>query len=426
MQLKAQKSSFVPFSKKQRKIMTWWHPLSPVKDAEGIICDGSIRAGKTFPMSMSFVEWAFYNFDEHSFAICGKTIGSIRRNVILWLKPLLKLRGYDVHEKLGDKVLILSKNGKTNYFYLFGGMDESSQDLIQGFTLAGVLFDEVALMPESFVNQATGRCSVEGSKLWFNCNPGSPSHWFKMNWLDKAKEKGFIHIHFMMEDNPSMSEAKRLTYYNRWAKGGVFFKRFILGLWVMAEGAIFDCLTDDNFYTKLPLSAWHLERCTYTTGVDVGTQNAQVYLLGIDDGDTLWIEKEYFYSGRQSEVQKTHSQYGDDYDSFVSGFPVSKAVLDPAAASFKAELRNRGHRVKDADNEVIEGIRWMLSVIGCRKVKINKSNCPNLIRQMYSYVWDTKPTEKGKEQPLKKDDDGPDCLRYLLKEVFTRRRIGDL
>lgn len=419
-------AKIVPFSKKQRQIMSWWAPKSPVRDSEGIICDGSIRAGKTFPMAISFIEWAFHYFDGEAFAMCGKTVGALGRNVLRWLKPLLAKRGYTVvHRRNSDEgnYLDISKNGKSNRFYIFGGRDESSQDLIQGLTLAGVFFDEVALMPESFVNQAIGRCSVEGAKHWFNCNPGSPSHWFKLEWLDKAEEKGYLHIHFRMEDNPSLSDKVRQGFYNRFV--GVFFKRYILGLWVMAEGAIYDMWTDDNEYTVLPFDRDDINHpYDRDIAVDYGTANPMVFLEVLDDGENLYVENEYYYNGRKSQAQKTDSQYADDLDKF-SGGPnqVRYIVLDPSAASFRAELRNRGYRVKDADNEVLDGIRLTATLIGRRILKANR-RCVNFLREMQSYVWDPKPTDKGNEKPLKKDDHAPDAIRYRVKTLFKPRRLA--
>lgn len=177
---------FSPFSQKQKQVLTWWCEGSPVHDKDGIIADGAIRSGKTISMSLSFAMWAMSTFNGQNFAMCGKTIGSFRRNVLFWLKLMLRSRGYSITDHRADNLLTIRKKGKENYFYIFGGKDERSQDLIQGITLAGVFFDEVALMPESFVNQATGRCSVKGSKFWFNCNPDGPYHWFKLNWIDKS------------------------------------------------------------------------------------------------------------------------------------------------------------------------------------------------------------------------------------------------
>ena len=229
---------FQPFSRKQRQVLNWWTEESPVKDCDGTIADGAIRSGKTVSMSLSFVLWAMSSFQGQNFAMCGKTIGSFRRNVLFWLKLMLKSRGYRVSDHRADNLVVISKGDVENYFYIFGGKDERSQDLIQGITLAGVFFDEVALMPESFVNQATGRCSVDGSKFWFNCNPDGPYHWFKQNWIDQKEKKNLIYLHFTMDDNLSLSEKVKIRYRGMYS--GVFYQRYILGLWCMAEGIIYD------------------------------------------------------------------------------------------------------------------------------------------------------------------------------------------
>ena len=195
------KFTFKPFSKKQLQVLFWWQ--SPqYKDKFAIIADGSVRAGKTVIMSFSYVRWAMMNFDGVNFGMAGKTIGSLRRNVIRDLKRMLISEHYHVKDNQSENMLTVSKNGKTNYFFLFGGTNEASQDLVQGITLGGFFFDEVALMPESFVAQATSRLSVEGSKAWFNCNPDSPYHWFKLQWIDQLAKKNAIRIHFLMKDNP--------------------------------------------------------------------------------------------------------------------------------------------------------------------------------------------------------------------------------
>ena len=164
-------------SQRQKQVLSWWTPQSAYSSYNGIIADGAIRSGKTFAMSFSFVQWAMTCYSGQQFAMCGKTISSFRRNVLGTLKQQLAARSYNVKEHRAENCMTVSKGGRTNEFYFFGGKDESSQDLIQGITLAGAFFDEVALMPQSFVNQATARCSVTGSKFWFNCNPGSPQHW---------------------------------------------------------------------------------------------------------------------------------------------------------------------------------------------------------------------------------------------------------
>ena len=155
---------FRPFSRKQKVVLTWWMPESPFYRCDGIIADGAVRSGKTLSMSLSFVLWAMAQFDCKNFALCGKTRGSLRRNCINDLKRMLPECGYEVEDRRGEGRLTVRGGGRANDFYLFGGLDERSQDLIQGITLAGVLLDEAALLPESFVQQATLRCSVTGAR----------------------------------------------------------------------------------------------------------------------------------------------------------------------------------------------------------------------------------------------------------------------
>ena len=217
--------------------MTWWTARSPFREYDGIIADGAIRSGKTVSMSLAFILWAMSSFNGMNFAICGKTIGSLRRNVITGLKQMLPAAGCRITDRLTENLLIVSCGKKVNFFYLFGGKDESSQNLIQGITLAGAFFDEVALMPESFVNQATARCSVEHAKWWFNCNPEGPFHWFKTNWIDRAAERRLLYLHFVMTDNLTLSPRTLEKYRNMYT--GVFAQRFILGQWAAADGVIY-------------------------------------------------------------------------------------------------------------------------------------------------------------------------------------------
>ncbi|MGN1131200.1 MAG: PBSX family phage terminase large subunit, partial [Ruminococcus sp.] len=231
-----------PFSKKQMRVLTWWCKGSRYAHKDAIICDGAVRSGKTFCMSLSFVFWMFYKFNGMSFAICGKTIRSARRNIITPMISTLKSLGFDVNEKLSENFIVIKYKGRENRIYIFGGKDESSASLVQGMTLAGVLFDEVALMPRSFVEQALARCSVEGSTFWFNCNPEYPAHWFYRNWILNAKKKNALYIHFTMEDNPSLSKETLERYKTLYT--GTFYQRFILGKWVATSGAIYPFMNE--------------------------------------------------------------------------------------------------------------------------------------------------------------------------------------
>ena len=228
---------FQPFSKKQLTVLTWWCRGSPYSRCDSILCDGAVRSGKTICMSLSFLAWAFYQFSDASFAICGKTVASLRRNVVQPLLPALRELGFTCTEKLSRNMIEISRAGRQNHFYLFGGRDESSASLIQGMTLGGVLLDEVALMPRSFVEQALARCSLEGSRFWFNCNPEHPQHWFHEEWVLKAKEKNCLYLHFTMRDNPSLTPAILKRYETLYS--GAFYERFVEGKWVAAQGLVY-------------------------------------------------------------------------------------------------------------------------------------------------------------------------------------------
>ena len=447
---KVQTFQFRPFSRKQKQILTWWLLDSPVKDYDGIIADGAIRSGKTVCMSLSFVFWAMQSFNGQNFAMCGKTIGSFRRNVLFWLKLMLRSRGYRVTDHRADNLVEISRRRITNYFYVFGGKDERSQDLIQGITLAGLFCDEVALMPESFVNQATGRCSVTGSKYWFNCNPDGPYHWFKVNWIDKAigylgKKKAakireeaekagrdpglkkLLYVHFTMDDNLSLSEEIKARYRSMYT--GVFFKRYIMGLWAMAEGIIYDMFDPDrNTVDTEALAAAYKARTGYSfwTGeryvsCDYGTQNPTAFLLWEKGADKKWYcRREYYYSGREKGRQKTDAEFSSDLRAWLGGLEIRAVILDPAAASFKAQLEKDGFKVKKAKNDVLDGIRFVATLLNQGSVFIDKS-CENLIKEFASYIWDAKAAEKGEDKPVKDHDHALDALRYFCMTIIRMR-----
>ena len=417
---------FKPFSKKQRQILNWWMLNSPVHDMDGIIADGAIRSGKTVSMCLSFIMWAMESFDHQNFAMCGKTIGSFRRNVLSLLKLMLKSRGYKLEEHRTDNLLVIKRKGKVNSFYIFGGKDESSQDLIQGVTLAGVFFDEVALMPESFVNQATGRCSVEGSKFWFNCNPSGPMHWFKKNWIDKCKEKRVLYLHFTMDDNLSLSEKIKERYRGMYQ--GVFFKRYILGLWVMAEGIIYDMFSKEKhmvdteeiaraYQERTGQDFWTKEQYV---SCDYGTQNPTVFLLWNKAADKKWYcRKEYYYSGRDTGVQKTDQEFAKEMKEWLNGEEIRYVILDPSAASFKAQLVKEGFKVKKAKNDVLDGIRLVATLLNQGTIFFDFS-CTNTEKEFSSYIWDAKAGDRGEDKPVKEYDHCMDAVRYLVYTITKK------
>ena len=272
--------------------------------------------------------------------------------------------------------------------------------------------------------------------MWFNCNPESPMHWFLKNWIEKKDEKKMLHLHFTMDDNPSLSDIVRERYKTTYT--GVFYQRFILGLWVMAQGAIYkDAWSDDLYFDKEQLDLIYKNPRLYRRyiSIDYGTVNPMAFLDIWDDGDTVWVCREYYWNSRaEGGKEKDNSQYGDDLMDFIkfSDYAPTAVIVDPSAASFKIEMRNRGLRAKEtvdtinADNSVIEGIRNVNKLLTRRKIRIYKDACPNLIKEMQSYAWDEKAIQNGgKERPIKVNDHACDALRYYCQTIIRPRRLAN-
>lgn len=248
-------------SAKQKKILAF-----PYSRYDALICDGAVRSGKTSLMMVAFVDWAMREFSGQRFGICGKTVGSATENIVVpYTSMTYAKKRYTLRWRRSQKLLEVRRGRRVNYFEVFGGRDESSYALIQGRTLAGVLLDEVVLQPESFVNQALARCSVEGSKAWFSCNPGSPRHWFKEKWIDRREEHNALYLHFTMRDNPSLSEKTLERYESMYS--GVFYQRYVLGRWVIADGLVYPMFSEaEHIVDDIPWQA--LQRGRWFVSVD--------------------------------------------------------------------------------------------------------------------------------------------------------------
>lgn len=422
--LKSALFTFKPFSTKQLQILTWWMPTSPVHEANGIIADGAIRSGKTLSMSLSFVLWAMETFDGQNFALCGKTILSFRRNVLFWLKLMLRSRGYKVEDRRADNLVEITRAGKINYFYLFGGKDERSQDLIQGITLAGVFFDEVALMPESFVNQATGRCSITGSKFWFNCNPQGPGHWFLLNWIKQAKEKKIIYLHFTMGDNLSMSTPIRQRYATLYK--GVFFKRYVLGLWVAAEGAIYNGFNRARHVWSHDQLEEYLktnEFSFFTIGVDFGgSSSASVFtLVGFTRNYKKAIVLAEYYDPDNFSADHLKAQWIKKADVWRAKYPrISNAYMDHEMlliTSFRQATPQVPVRPA-RKNPIADRISATDMLMATDKLVVLDS-CEHLIAAFEAAVWDAR-----RPDDLCRLDDGTvnidslDSFEYAIEPHF--------
>lgn len=402
---------FETFSEKQVLTLTWWSDSSPYEDMDGIICDGAVRSGKTLCMGISFLCWAMRRFDNRQFGMCGKTIASLRRNVISVLLPVMTDLGFVCREQISKNCFSLSFGGRTNTFYLFGGRDEGSQALIQGATFAGVLMDEVALMPRSFVEQACARCSVGGSKLWFNCNPEGPNHWFYLEWIKKSLERRTLYVHFNLEDNPALS--RRIISRYRKMYSGVFYRRFILGEWVASQGRVYDFF-DESYIAEVPGG----EMEDYAVSCDYGTANpASFGFWGKYKG--IWYRlREFYYSSRSEGTQKTDAEYVSELKKLCQGTRPSSVVVDPSAASFIEALRREGFSVIKAENDVLSGIRLTADLLKAGKLVIC-GECADAIREFSLYVWDEK--REGRDAPIKQNDHAMDDIRYFAATVAAPR-----
>lgn len=393
-------------SQKQKKILAF-----PYSNYDALICDGAVRSGKTSIMTVAFVDWAMREFSNQRFGICGKTVDSTIKNIIT---PYISLsyakQRYTMRWRKSDKLLEVTRGATKNYFEVFGGKDESSFMLIQGRTLAGVLLDEVALMPESFVNQALARCSVDGARLWFSCNPENPQHWFYTDWIERHKERNALYLRFSMEDNPSLSEKTLERYRNMW--NGVFYDRYVRGLWVAAEGLIYPMF--DNVE---PTIERKYEK--YYVSIDYGILNAFVILMwGLCDG-VWYLVKEYYHSGRETNEQKTDEQYYQELEKLCGDLPIRNVIIDPSASSFITLCKQRKKfKVLSADNSVIDGIQHTASCLTERKILINDC-CKHTIQEFGLYSWDD---SAGEDKPIKENDHAMDACRYFVQTTGIWRK----
>ena len=393
------------FSAKQKTAMTWWaNPRYQEYDA--IICDGAVRSGKTLSMGMGFFLWAMRRFSGEQFALCGKTIVSLRRNVLHEILPKVTALGFHCEEKRSENLVIVRSGGRENRFYLFGGYDEGSAALIQGVTLAGVLFDEAALMPRSFVEQASARCSVSGSKLWFNCNPEGPMHWFYREWILKAESRNALYLHFTMEDNPSLGEDVRKRYRTMFS--GAFYSRFIEGKWTAATGLIYPFALD--LLCEVPKADF--ER--YAVSIDYGTVNpTSMGLWGLLCG--VWYRvDEYYFDARLENTRRTDEEHFKGFLELIRGRTPDVIVCDPSAASFITLLQSRGFAVTAAKNDVLNGIRMTATALRTGQIKVTKG-CVDAVREFSLYRW---ADDGARDVPVKENDHAMDDIRYFVSTVL--------
>lgn len=401
--------TFKSFSDKQLLVLRWW-ALPEYKRMDAIICDGSVRSGKTVCMSMGFICWAMSRFKNSDFALCGKTITSLRRNIAVPLMQTLKTLGFECQEKISRNYIDISLGNLQNRFYLFGGRDESSAALIQGMTLSGVLLDEVALMPRSFVEQALARCSITGSKMWFNCNPDHPYHWFYREWICHKDKKNALYLHFTMNDNPGLSDDVRKRYERLYA--GVFYERFVLGKWAVSDGLIYPMFSETRHVVK------ECPECDrYIISCDYGTVNpCSCGLWGHCDG--VWYRiNEYYYDARKAGHSRTDEEHYNEFVNLAGNKNIETLVIDPSAASMIACIERHGKfRVVRANNSVLSGIQNVSDALQNDRIKFHFS-CNDILREFGLYCWDT---SSAGDAPRKEYDHAMDDMRYFVTTILCQ------
>lgn len=387
------------FSIKQRELFRWWSR----GDYDAVICDGAVRSGKTYAMGIAFFLWAMTAFHNRQFGLCATTQNGVRRNLLSAVRPVMEGLGFQWEERISQNQVTVRGAGRENLFYIYGGRNEGSPALIQGVTLAGVLLDEAALMPRSFVEQACARCSVEGGKIWFSCNPAGPEHWFYKEWIQRAEEKNALYLKFTMKDNPSLSLKVRRKYERMFR--GAFYRRYVLGEWVAADGLVYDFFDPE---TMMPAAEGPFRR--WRISCDYGTRNpASFGLWGEKDGVWYRVE-EYYYDARAEGRQKTDGEYAADLGRLAGERPIEVILVDPSAASFIEALRREGWPVRKADNRVLEGIRATAEALKDGRIVICRG-CDAAAREFAMYCWED---DGARDRVKKEHDHAMDDIRYFV------------
>lgn len=396
------------FSKRQYLTLTWWNRPNFCR-YDAIICDGAVRSGKTVSMVGGFFLWSMASFNRQVFALCGKSVSALRRNIVLHLTEWLGA-GFVITEQRGENRLTVRCGDRVNFYYLFGGQDESSYMSVQGITLAGVLLDEVALMPRSFVEQACARCSVPGSKLWFNCNPAGPEHWFYKEWICRAGEKNALHLHFTMDDNPALDPAIRQRYERLYR--GVFYDRYVKGLWRVAEGLVYEFDPAKHMTDQIPQGKYYIS-------VDYGTMNPfSAGLWCVGEGKAVRV-REFYYSGRERGKMMTDEEYYRALENLAGDLPIEAVIVDPSAASFITLIRRYGRfPVRRAKNAVLPGIQLVTMLLQSGVLQFTGA-CKDTVREFGLYRWE----EGGRDAVVKENDHAMDDVRYFCSTVLGRRVV---
>lgn len=371
---------------------------------------GAVRSSKTI---CSMVRWLEYvkSGPPGDLLMTGKTERTLKRNILDPLEQIIG-RGFKYNRGTGEAKLLNRR------IYIAGANDERSEGKIRGLTLAGAYGDELSLWPETFFKMLLSRLSVPGAKLFGTTNPDSPYHWLKTDYIDNS-ELDLKSWHFELEDNPNLDQAYIDSLKKEYT--GLWYKRFISGLWVLAEGAIYD-MWDDNVHA-VDIIPERFDR--YYLGVDYATGNPTAFILIGQAGLKLYAIDEYYWDSARTGRQKTDAEYSADLKKFIEGRYPQAILVDPSAASFILQLRrDQVPGIRNADNSVLDGIRNVASFISGSRFFVYKKKCPNLLKEFAGYVWDPKAQKKGEDKPIKTNDHALDATRYVVNTIFGRGTAG--
>lgn len=392
------------YTRKQLQLLDMWRngELKRIN-----ILEGSVRSGKTY---ISLILWAFWVASmpiDGNYLMVAKTLTSLRRNCLDLLQELVGTNNFTYSTS--------QKEGRLfgRLVYLEGVNDVRAESKIRGMTLNGAYCDELTLFTEDFFSMLLSRLSEKGAKLFGTTNPDNPHHWFKENYIDRQGELSMMDMQFLIEDNdfldPEYVENLKKEY------SGVFYDRFILGLWVIAEGVVYPNFDKTKHVIKYEPPKKDDGR--YYISIDYGTYNPFSAGLWRIEGNKAIRIKEIYYDGRKARKQKTDEEYYTDIESLAGDYYIQYIIVDPSASSFIETIRRHGKfNVKKAVNDVLDGILNVSSFLDAGMLLFDES-CEDSFREFHSYAWDDKATE---DKVIKENDHAMDDIRYFCSTILKR------
>ena len=377
----------VQISEKQKSVLV--EPMHRIN-----LHEGSVRSGKTW---ISLIQWALFVASmpkDAEFLMVGKTLTTLRRNCLGLLQELEPTFEFSTNSK---KAILY---GRT--IWLEGADNERSENKIRGMTLAGAYIDELTLVPPGFYYMCLSRLSYKGAKFFATTNPDSPNNYVYTDIIENDKIDKKITKFYIWENpflDPEYVKQLEAEYV------GVFYKRFFLGEWVIAEGLVYPMFDNVVETVDRPYSEYYVS-------MDYGTMNPTAMLLWGECDGVWYIVDEYYHSGRDTNVQKTDQEYYDELVKLCGDKKIGRVYVDPSAASFITLVRqNRKFIVQQANNSVMEGIQHTASMLADRKILVNDC-CKSTIREFGLYSWDEK---SNTDTVIKENDHAMDAVRYFVQ-----------